>query len=97
MARKGVCFEDSVNPQLVDIDDCKDNQCPLCGGGCHCDEDCTGDLRCAKRDGLEDVPGCSWGDGTTLDDFLGDKSYCKYAHHHYSYFVHACIFEELIN
>ena len=77
MAGKGVCFEDITKPQLHP---CRDHKCPVCGGGCHKDEDCIGHLRCAKRDGLEDVPGCAWGVDTTLHDFLGDMSYCKYFH-----------------
>ena len=36
-------------------------KCEQCTGNCDSDSDCDGDMQCFKRDGGEDVPGCSWG------------------------------------
>lgn len=82
MKSKGVCYDGSLKPELLYYGHhCKDYhphpyKCPLCGGGCENDHDCKGDLRCAKRDGLENVPGCAWGLNSTLHQYLGDTSYC---------------------
>ena len=53
--------------------------CKECTGDCDRDEDCAGDLRCAQRSsfsGLEDVPGCSWAEGSDSIRFDNDD-YCE--------------------
>jgi hypothetical protein len=84
MKGKGVCYDGSLKPQLLYYGHhCKEYyhyKCPMCGGGCDNDHDCQGNLRCAKREGLEDVPGCAWGFNSTLHHYLGDTSYCKSFH-----------------
>ena len=81
MEGKNICYDALIEtqPELREcswlrthVKKCHECQC------CHDDHDCNGDLRCAVRDGLEDVPGCSWGTKTSLKDFLGGTNYCKF-------------------
>ena len=78
MEGKNVCYDSSSKPELIWWNDHCSN-CPECGGRCRRDGDCRGHLRCAKRDGLEDVPGCRWGSNTTNGEFLGKwkSNYCE--------------------
>ena len=51
-------------------------KCEQCTGDCDEDSDCAGGMLCFKRDGGEDVPGCSWGaHGGSLKG--GDEDFCK--------------------
>ena len=48
--------------------------CQECTGDCDSDSDCDGDLRCAQRRGVEDVPGCAW-DGS--GNMFSGTDFCK--------------------
>lgn len=70
---KDVCYKPpDERPEIKFLGDpfCnfRDNPtCEICTGDCDHDDDCTGSLRCAQRrreDGVENVPGCKWGEGS---------------------------------
>jgi len=68
---KDVCVKPLVvefvgNPCTSEFDS---GLCEICTGDCDYDSDCAGDLRCAQRskfNGVENVPGCAWADGSDL-------------------------------
>jgi len=81
--RKNFCYDgDLLKSELIWYGDhCTrvfgNRGCPECTGGCWHDSDCYDHLRCAVRDGLEDVPGCRWGSSGTLTQLLeGHYNYC---------------------
>jgi hypothetical protein len=79
MKGKNVCYDDPSKPELLWYGNCNHRHpCPKCGGGCEGDYECKDHLRCAKRYGLEDVPGCRWGSNASYPTFLGDWSYCEF-------------------
>ena len=53
----------------------KGNPCGICTGNCFNDDDCKGDLRCAKRDAGIDVPGCRFKKQWLRDNV--EHNYCK--------------------
>ena len=49
------------------------SRCGLCEGDCDDHDDCTGDLLCFERSGIQAVPGCT-GTGVSAKDYCYD--YC---------------------
>ncbi len=72
MAGTGVCYDENlVKPELrfYSIANHSDGY-PYCDKGCLDDADCQqGLLRCAIREGLEDVHCCRWGSNSSIEDF----------------------------
>jgi hypothetical protein len=78
---KNICYDgDTHKPKLIWYGDCRKKfgkqGCPECKGNCKDDNDCKGSLRCANRNGLEDVPGCRWSDSSGLDSLLRGPNFC---------------------
>ncbi len=79
MKGKNICVDaDQNKPQLRTCSAWHRHNCPECSS-CHDDSDCRGDLRCALRNGIDDVPGCRWGRRATLRDFIHGTNYCEYS------------------
>ena len=80
---KDICVAPEVNEVNYVGNPCTDRfgtgQCEICSGDCDNDGDCDGDLRCAQRersDGVENVPGCQWPDGSD-EVRLQDDDFCE--------------------
>jgi hypothetical protein len=77
MKGKNVCYDDPSQKELLWYGNCKPHRkCPDCAGGCQSDYECSGHLRCAKRYGIEDVPGCRWGSNASYPTFMGPWGHC---------------------
>jgi len=82
MAGSGICYDANlVKPELRFYSVTNPSHgYPNCAKGCLDDADCRGLLRCAIREGLEDVPGCRWGSNSLIEDFYASvpnsHNYC---------------------
>ena len=76
MYGKNICVD--VDSERHELRSCPwwSHKCPECTV-CHNDKDCEGHLRCAIRHGIEDVPGCRWGNKASMQDFFHGTNYCK--------------------
>ena len=89
MKGKNVCYDDPSQKELLWYGNCKPHRkCPECGGGCQSDYECSGHLRCAKRYGIEDVPGCRWGSNASYPTFMGPWGHCKLTLFHFTRIFH---------
>ena len=77
MYAKDICYDPSVPSVSPGAENCtQDNNCDICTT-CENDEDCFGDLRCAKREANNTVPGC-YISNTTNPSITSDTNICKY-------------------
>ncbi len=82
---KDICYKPKVSEVELVGNPCNDffdsGFCEVCTGDCDRDSDCEGDLRCAQRSGgadqVENVPGCTWAEGSE-DLQSGDDDFCEY-------------------
>jgi len=74
---QNICYDNSESTTLRWItSDCRYRTCRECDGNCHEDDDCKGRLRCAIREGYEDVPGCKWGENSNPRGWERGPNYC---------------------
>lgn len=66
-------------PRLQNTGVCTDSDpCSECEGICNTDGDCNGTMRCMRRSGGDNVPGCRWSGVELNKDFQKDSNFCEY-------------------